>query len=244
MRYLGGKRRIAKPITETILATCGTGNSEYFEPFVGGGAVGARFGGKFERVSYSDSSPDLIEMWAALLDGWTPPEVVTVAEYKALRDSDEPSALRGFVGFGGSFGGKWFGGYARGGFNSNGAPRNHQAESRRAVLKDIQGMRGAGSTRFACADFADVDPSPGSVVYCDPPYVGTTGYSGVGEFDAERFWATAERWASAGAHVFVSSYAAPDDWPVIWEQALRSSARIGSEERHIAIERLFYRSPN
>ena len=243
LRYLGGKRRIAKPIIEQILTRCGTGNGRYYEPFVGGGAVAAKIGGKFDHAFYSDYSPDLILMWSALMDGWTPPDVVTVDEYKALRNA-EPSALRGFVGFGGSFGGKWFGGYARGGFNSNGSPRNHQSESKRAVLKDIQGMAAGVSTTFTHSDFSDVDPLPGSVVYCDPPYQGTTAYTGVDEFDTERFWTVMDKWSESGVHVFVSSYTAPDHWPMIWEQPLRSSARIGSEERHMATERLFYRSPN
>ena len=53
-------------------------------------------------------------MWQGLQSGWTPPDVITKEEYKYIREhKDENPALTGFVGFGCSFGGKWFGGLAR-----------------------------------------------------------------------------------------------------------------------------------
>ena len=65
-------------------------------------------------------------------------------------------------------------------------------------------------------------PPPGSVVYLDPPYTGTKGYtskrSGVPKFDHDEFWATATYWAQSGAHVFVSEFNAPEGWTPIWER--------------------------
>ena len=239
MRYMGGKGRIAKKLSETILNHSPEHSGIYWEPFIGGGAMAARMGNQFEIAKYSDIHPDLILMWQALHDGWEPPAVVTYEEYQELRYSIEPSALRGFVGFGGSFGGRWFEGYARGGHSASGAPRNHQAESARAVLKDIQGIRANTCTRFTQGDALTIEPGPGDVVYCDPPYAGTKNYSKTDRLDHEEFWNAATRWVEAGAYVFVSEYAAPDGWECIWEQPLRSSVRVGSADRHIATERLF-----
>lgn len=237
MRFMGSKGRIAKKLAAVILADT-SARGTYHEPFIGGGSMAAQMGQNFNVAYYSDISPDLAMMWDALLHGWQPPTVVTVEEYQALKHA-APSPLRGFVGSGGSFGGKWFGGYARGGFNSNGQPRNHQAESARAVLKDASTMRAKHVTEAFWADALLIRPEPGDVVYCDPPYAGTTTYNGTDAMDHSKFWETVTGWAKIGVHVYVSEYAAPDDWVSIWEQPLRSSVRIGSEERHMAIERLF-----
>lgn len=236
---MGGKSRIAKKIAEVILERTPEHSGTYWEPFVGGGAMASRMGKHFERANYSDIHPDLMMMWESLFAGWQPPTEVSYDLYQELRYADEPSALRGFVGFGGSFGGRWFEGYARGGKNANGQPRNHQAESARAVLKDIEGMKAKQHTTFACHSAFDIQPQSGDIVYCDPPYAGTKNYSRTDKMDHELFWDTVQSWAEKGVHVFVSEYEAPDGWECVWEQELRSSVRIGSSERHMAVERLF-----
>ena len=40
---------------------------------------------------------------------------------------------------------------------------------------------------FTCLDYRDVEIPDEAVVYADPPYRGTTGYS-TGEFDSDCFW--------------------------------------------------------
>lgn len=244
MRYMGGKSRIARNVAEVMLASTSSRDT-YWEPFVGGGAMAAQMGRHFQTANYSDIHPDLIRMWDAVLNhGWQPPTEVPYELYQELRYATEPSALRGFVGFGGSFGGRWFEGYARGGHNSDGTPRNHQAESARAVLKDAAGMRAQARTRVFVADAVSLKPSQGDVVYCDPPYEGTKNYSRTDRIDHRTFWAAVEGWAANGVNVFVSEYSAPADWHCVWEQPLRSSVRVGSADRHIAIERLFAPAPS
>lgn len=238
MRYLGGKRRLAKQIRDIIIDEVGTGNGTYYEPFIGGGAVGAVMGSLFDHAHYSDIHPDLIAMWSALNEGWQPPTEVSRERYQELKRA-ETSPERGFVGFGGSFGGRFFEGYAKGGFQANGEPRNHQAESARAVLKDIVGMRAKVSTTFTCIGYEALQPEAGSIVYCDPPYEDTTSYSDTGAFDSVSFWLTVQGWHEAGAHVYVSSYQAPPGWAPIMRREHRSSVRRGDEERHVASEALF-----
>lgn len=236
MRYMGGKSRISKALSEVILAH--TAKREvYVEPFVGGGAMAEKMAPHFETVVLNDLHEDLMLMWDAVLNkGWIPPTEVSYEQYQELRYTPEPSALRGFVGFGCSFGGRWFEGYARGGATSKGEPRNHQAESQRNLMKQVKKIGKAVCVQGSYEDMPPVDVAP--VIYCDPPYEGTKGYKG-GAFPHEAFWRKAQQWAEAGADVFVSEYNAPVGWEAVWEKPLRSSVRVGSEERHLAIEKLF-----
>lgn len=231
---------MSKQISEVILERTSIREC-YWEPFLGGGAMASKLGNHFDTVNYSDVQEDLILMWDAVLNqGWVPPVDVSLDEYKALKVAD-PSPTRGFVGFGGSFGGKWFEGYARGGFNADGTPRNHQAESSRAVVKDAKTMYGRVETNVFMSSYVDINPQQGGTVYCDPPYANTTNYSTSKGFDHSQFWDTMTEWSDNGVNVYVSEYTAPDDWRVIWEKPLRSTLRVGSENRHMTIEKLFTR---
>lgn len=212
MQYLGGKSRLAKPIVKTIeqvLAPYGGAKGRVcIEPFMGGGAVTRELAGAFDRVFAYDIHSDLVLMWQALKEGWVPPNFVSEEEYKAAK-SMLPSALRGFIGFGVSFGGKWFGGFARTVKGDN--SRNYAETSSRIVLRDITKMQ---NVTFAQSDYKSIPVYPGAIVYCDPPYKGTTGYKD--KFDSDEFYKTCERWARQGAVVFVSEFSAPLHW---WEIA-------------------------
>lgn len=100
LRYLGGKSRLAKSIRDVILSRVENTDVTYWEPFVGGCGSFEVIAPEFKRAVGSDIHPDLILMWQSVMDGWIPPTDVSPEQYQELRDS-EPSALRGFVGFGG-----------------------------------------------------------------------------------------------------------------------------------------------
>ena len=236
MRYVGGKARIAKEVSEVILSLASDRGS-YYEPFVGGGAMMEKMAPRFQQSFIGDFSEDLILMWRNIHSGWRPELEISEDEYAALREA-EPSALRGLVGFGGSFGGKWFGGYARGGIQSSGKPRNHQNESARSVCKTGELISGA-NIEFRAQSFVQWQPTAGSVVYCDPPYNETTGYSASGGFDSAYFWSVMDSWVELGANVFVSEYAAPEGWDCVWEKAVKQSLTTTKQGRPEAIERLF-----
>lgn len=189
----------------------------YVEPFVGGGYSFAQNAPLFRTSVAADAMPDVAELWRAVAAGWVPPSTLTEEEYRALRHA-EPSALRAFAGFGCSFSGKWFGGYAR-----NAVGRNYAGAAARGIEAKRPAFAGAAAI-FHC-DYADLTPhmGPGTIAYCDPPYAGTTGYAGAAAWDAARWWDTARAWRERGALVLVSEYAAPGDWrPVAWEQRRRS----------------------
>jgi len=238
MRYIGGKYRLAKRISETILAR-ESERLHYVEPFVGGAAVLVKMAPHFSCSEASDASEDIILMWQALREGWVPDNVVTEEEYAALRTA-EPSPFRSVVGFGGSFGGKWFGGYARGGLEADGSPRNHLAESVRSVLKTRDALADYDVT-FRHCDYRNARVRPWSVVYCDPPYANTQGYKSVESFDTEAFWATMDAWSEFGASVYVSEYTAPPGWVSLWESEQLTNLKTTEQGRFTATERLWVR---
>lgn len=233
---MGGKTQVAKHIVQAILDD-GAPRDRWLEPFVGGGNVLERAAPLFDRSAGMDTHPDLILMWKALASGWLPPEFVSREEYKALRGA-EPSALRGFAGFGASFGGKWFGGYA---VSKIDAKHKYAEECRAAYHVAVR--QGAVfqkyGTRFVHGAFGSYEPPHGTTVYCDPPYRGTTGYA-TGEFDHAVFYRTLAGWAARGNAVYVSEYSDPIGAPfrVVWERAKRNTLKAG-DNGSVVTERLF-----
>lgn len=227
MRYQGGKSRIAKHIASIINSQPG---DFYLEPFVGGSSVLALVD-KPNRVA-TDIEPNLIAMWKSVQDGWVPPSNVSRELYNDLRESNEVTALRGFVGYACSWGGKWFGGYASGGEKES--HRNYAAESASRIARIRNGIM---NSHFGCIDFRMLNPS-GAVVYCDPPYKGTTAYSAIdNDFDHESFWEWCESLSKSNI-VLVSECNAPDGWSVAWEKQL-ASGYVNDGRKKYRTERLF-----
>lgn len=238
MRYVGSKRKIAKRILAEIISRRGD-RDIYWEPFVGGCNSFSIIAPHFRKAYGSDVHEDLIMMWQAVMNGWTPPEMITEDEYNALRHS-ESSALRAIAGFGGSFGGKWFGGYARPA-KSGTALRYYQnggtdyASSARAVTRQVSKVPHA---QFDHGSYDRGRATSNMVVYCDPPYASTLGYKGTGDFDHVAFWQWCRDQADHGALVFVSEYTAPDDVACIAEFDHRMSVSL-TADRKTTVERLF-----
>jgi DNA adenine methylase len=229
---------LAREIVDTILSHTNRRHL-VIEPFMGGGAVTEKLVDAFDEVYASDAHEDVMLMWQAVQIGWTAPDYVTEENYKRLKTL-EPSVLRGFVGMGGSFGGKWFGGYARGGFNADGTPRNHLAESARAVNRIGKKLR-SNNVHLNRLNYKDalsnnIEPA---VIYHDPPYAATQGYAGTASFDSAEFWETMNKWVDLGHHVFVSEYTAPDDWECVWQKQHRQSLVRGDQNRFETTEKLF-----
>ena len=182
----------------------------------------------------SDANEALINMWTALGAGWRPPEQVSEADYRRVKDAaDYSNPLTAFVGFGCSFAGKWFGGYARGGTDD----RNYAANAASSLRKKLRGMLGVG---WRCGDYRALSYSTDSVIYCDPPYQGATQYGGAPDpFDWHSFWQFCRDKANAGHAVFVSEYQAPPDFHAILEINTKLSIRAADGSQPPRIERLF-----
>lgn len=241
MRYLGGKSRMAARIEAVVLAHRG-GRTRYLEPFVGGGSVAARLVPHFPHghATLADASPDLVLLWCHALLGGTFPETMSHDEWKAWRNYPEPCVMRAFAGFGMSFGGRWFEGFARDTTNTLPDGRQNTGEPRRSIARKAERMAGA---RVLCRDYRDFDPTPDHVIYCDPPYAGTKTYGAVEPFDHDQFWRVAQEWAELGALVLVSEYAAPAGWVPVWEH-VRDVSIARTARGQEATERLYRWAPD
>lgn len=249
MRYMGGKSRVSKKIVEVIdnavhgwqkqdFKQIGKNNSiselggqieTFVSLFCGSCSVEAKVQAKNKILN--DKHPYLIAMWQGVQDGYKLPEVITDEQYQYIKNNkDEDACLTGFVGFGCSFGGKWFGGLAR---NKKGD--NYCARANRSVHKDFN--LGLKDAQFLCLDYKDVHIPDGSVVYCDPPYANTTGYT-TGNFNHNEFWDYV-REISKKNLVLISEQNAPDDFECIWEQELTRTLDYNKENQFKKVEKLF-----
>lgn len=233
MQYQGGKSRIAAEISRVMLDEA-LERHTYWEPFVGAGSVAAMMAPHFTRPILSDASPDLILMWEAIQFGWEPPDYVSEEEYAELR-RESPSPLRGFAGYGCSFGGKFFGGYAREKRGESGG-KSFAAQCKRSCARKMQGMKGA---EFHHIDYQLLTPEMGWVIYADPPYAGTTGYKH-GDYNPDEFLTAVDRWASLGATVFISEYRQlRPSWQQIWTKEVALQLKGGTERKDTRQESLF-----
>lgn len=169
-------------------------------------------------------------MWQGLQQGWQPPNIITKDDYYAIKNNmDANPALAGFVGFGCSFGGKWWGGLA-----ANKKGDNYCARAERSLLKDLFGVKDA---KFTCLDYRDVDIPDGAVVYADPPYANTTGYT-LGTFDSEEFWEYM-RQLSKRCDVYISEEHAPYDFECVWQKEFTRTLDVNKTNQPKKIEKLF-----
>lgn len=239
MRYVGGKFRIATQLAELVnTARLHTRATTYVEPFLGGAATFTLNAPRFRRAIGADVVPDLIALWQAAHDGWQPPTELDEDTYAELRHA-EPSALRGFAGFACSFGGRWFGGLARNHGNGYTRPTGDLVDEIAVSARRIVAQAAAAPhAEYVLADYRDLVIPPGSVVYADPPYAGTTGYTAAGSFDHAEFWQVAKAWAASGAAVLVSEHTAPAPWVEVWTGSLPDHLS-GRQTPGARVERLF-----
>ena len=100
-------------------------------------------------------------------------------------------------GFNSTFGAKWFGGYAR--------PRKRSGYDRDVVCGKnslIKQMPALSGVDFICQSYSTIKPKNQAVIYCDPPYAGTTKYKD--DFDHGKFWQWCREMSELGHQVFIS----------------------------------------
>lgn len=228
MNYQGGKFRIAKQIVGAIERERESNYKNFVSLFCGACSIETLI--DIPNKICNDKHPYLIAMWKALQEGWIPPEVITKEDYEYIRNhKDENPALTGFVGFGCSFGGKWFGGYAK---NKRGD--NYARAAQRGLLKQANSL---SNITFTCLDYKEVIIPNNSIVLADPPYAQTTGYS-LGEFDNDEFW-DYMRELSQNNQVFICEQTAPNDFEVIWQQELKRCLDANKDNNFTITEKLF-----
>ena len=234
MMYFGGKARCAKEIAKIISAQPHDPRAAFVSLFCGSGAVEAAVTG-FDKKRLSDLNRYTVAMLKEAASGRDFPDEISEAEYERLKaevksGKCEDKALAGAVGFGCSFGGKFFSGYAR----DPSGRRKYAISTARSLKRTGELLRGAEILR---SDYRTAKIGYWDIVYCDPPYEDTSEIKGTPPFDSRTFWSWA-RISSLQTLVFVSERQAPEDFACVWQKDIRAHAFSGNRDEK-RTERLF-----
>lgn len=238
MKYMGSKNRLSKELAPIIQSYITKETKGYLEPFVGGANM-------IDKINCSKKyGCDLNKYLIALLERArdnpnTLPTEITNDEYSnVMKNINEYEKWYvGFVGFLCSFGAKFFGGYARG-KDGKGLSRNYARESFDNLQKQSPNLKGI---TFKHCSFQEIKPNiSGYVIYCDPPYRGTTKYK-TDEFPYEEFYDWCRN-MSKNNTVLVSEYNMPDDFECIWSKETKANFdcnRKSDDDKNNRVEKLF-----
>jgi len=228
MKYMGSKNRIAKHILPIILKDRKEGQW-YVEPFVGGANM-------IDKVSGNRIGADInMHVIKALIDirdrPEDLPEEVTEKYYKSLKGTP-PYKFTSWIRFVCSFGGKFENGYAR---EKGSDETTFCGYGKRNALKQSDNIR---NVNFICDSFLNLSFND-SIIYCDPPYKGTTSYK-TDKFPYEEFYNWCREMKLKGNKIFISEYEMPKDFIEVWKGEIKTnfaSQREGAT--HNAVEKLF-----
>ena len=219
MNYLGSKRRIVADILPVMLARLKPGQP-FVDAFCGGAHVIGAVPPEYPRIA-NDNNRYLVALWKALTGGgsWSPPLRIERDFYNDVRssyharDGRYPDSLIGWVGFMASYGGRFFdGGYS--GHDVGG--RDYIRESIKNLMAQLPSLQGI---TWYTGDYQGIPIPEQSLIYCDPPYRGTKGYT-TGKFDYLRFYDWARQMADQGHKIYVSEYQMPPDFVCVWEKSI------------------------
>ena len=232
MKYFGGKFRSGQEISDVIKKLTPNTYKIYLEPFCGAISIIINMTDTYECYA-SDYHPDLICMWKELQnDTFIPPAEVSEDDYNKIKLYKSPNAIKGFVGFGCSFGGKFFSGYAQ--KYTNGKNENYLKAATNSIRKLKPKIK---NIHFDIKCYKEYNPV-NKVIYCDPPYESTTfpikyrrDTKKYDEFDNTEFWNIMRQWSQHNL-VFISEVRAPDDFICVWSKEAHRSASQSNKTRY------------
>ena len=223
---MGSKNRIAKELLPIILKDRKEGQY-YVEPFAGGMNLIDKVTGL--RIA-NDIHTELIEMWNKIVyENWQPPMYVNEEYYNDVKIAPDAFSLEevAYIGFN-SYGGKWFAGYRR----DKVGKRDYWREHYNNIIKQIPALKGVD---FRNCSFTNLYIPKDSIIYCDPPYEGTTKYRT--NFDHKLFWDWCREKSKEGHKVYISEYNAPSDFECIWSKEV--SNLLNTSKTYKPTEKLF-----
>ena len=232
MQYFGGKARIANQICE-YLNSVRKPNQVFLEPMCGGLNITSKIGGEIIACDYNKY---IIALYNAILKGYKLPDYISEEEYYELKyNKEKDEILAGFVGFGCSYSGKFFGNYAK-----NNTGRNYCKNAKNSLMRKFNSID-KNNIQFIHSNYKDLKPI-GYLIYCDPPYKSNTQSTmqsyGVEEFDSSLFWEVMREW-SKDNDVYISEYEAPKDFECVLEIPTKTDIRCIGDKKQIRIERIF-----
>ena len=237
MKYLGGKQRLGKHIAPILHALWEENEySGYLEPFCGSLGVFQHMTTlkNARTIVANDYHPDLIALWKDVQKGtFTPPHSVSERQYNQAKLLKSPNSMKAFVGFGMSFGGRYFGAYAP---NYLGNKKEDFCKEMANSLKKIAPKIHLPKVKFTNSKYQKLRPT-NKLIYCDPPYKHTkypikyrTSTKEYDEFDNEEFWNVMRKWSQQNL-VIISETTSPPDFVEIWSTDMYRSAAQSTKTR-------------
>jgi DNA adenine methylase len=225
MKYLGGKNNLGNEISSIIKDYWDDTLDGYFEPFCGSLGVLKRMIDLPTTIYANDYHADLIQMWKEVQEQKLKyPQSITEEEYENAKLLQSPNALKAFIGFGMSFGGRFFGGFCKKYVGNK--KEDFCAEMRNTLKKMSPQIK---EVVFTNEDYRTLKPI-NMLIYCDPPYKShkhpikyrrdTKHYD---TFDNDEFWEIMRIWSENNI-VIISETNAPNDFYCIWEKDICRSA--------------------
>ena len=215
VKWAGGKRSLIPEIIKVLPEKFG----DYWEPFLGGGAVFFALDSRIRKAHLSDVNLELIIAYR-MIHARTDAVIEALQAHKRkhnrrhylyvrnkMHDEQDPVLLAArFI----YLNKTCFNGLYR--VNKHGRFNVPIGRHTNPTICDIENLRAVSDVlakaTFTAKSFDRIEPKAGDLVYCDPPYAGTfTGYTGEG-FDADDQKAlrdSCRQWRKAGAHVIVSN---------------------------------------
>jgi len=232
MRYMGSKGRIAKHILPIILKDRKPGQW-YVEPFCGGCNTLDKVDGN--RIG-ADIHTELIAYFVALTHNWLPPKYINEDQYKHIKKAND-KALKGYVGFTLSFGGKYFGSQARS-LKVKGSYESLDTLNRQGYANAVKQQAALKDVVFSCCNYFELRIPQNSIIYCDPPYANTTSYS-KGSFNHNLFYDWCRLQKAKGHTIFISEYAMPKDFKCVWQKTVANNLNAVQGKGKTVTEKLF-----
>jgi DNA adenine methylase len=107
---------------------------------------------------------------------------------------------------------------------------------RRVLLNALKQSPLLQGVRFVNESYLDLTIPDNSLIYCDPPYKGMTGYKC--KFNHVAFWQWCRDMVNAGHTIFVSEYNAPDGFECVWQKEIVTSLTKDTGSK-TGVEKLF-----
>lgn len=234
MKYMGSKRKIRKEIID-VMMSYRLNNEPFIDMFCGGCHVIEMVDGI--RIA-NDKNRYLIAMWEGLLEDRKRPYIIDKELYSRARceynngtNIEFDDFLIGWIGFMGSYNGRFFdGGYS--GHDVNG--RDYISENIRNTESQIHNLRGV---MFNSLDYSELMLYKPCIIYCDIPYRDTKQYSISKDFDYDKFYSWCFAMRDFGHIVFVSEYNMPDGFECVWSKEVTNS--LNTTKTYKPIEKLY-----
>ena len=214
VKWAGGKRGLVPEIVKLLPEF-----EDYWEPFVGGGAVFFALDSRIRKAHLSDINLDLMLTYKMLLK--RPEDVVSALReherkhnarhYLHVRnkqhDQQDPVLLAArFI----YLNKTCYNGLYR--VNKHGRFNVPIGRHKKPLICDADNLMAVSQVlkkaELSVCSFDEIKPKAGDLVYCDPPYDGTfTGYTGAGfdDSDQKALRDACETWQGDGVKVIVSN---------------------------------------